>query len=75
MTWIDELDKYGENVLIDELVFHLENGREIISVAKIDDSVAGPGYMFIICEIFCFCWKQLCCILEEVLLWITEIIY
>lgn len=34
MDWIKELDKHGYNFLIDELVWHLEQGRNPNEVAK-----------------------------------------
>jgi hypothetical protein len=34
MNWIKELNKHGYNFLVDELVWHLEQGRMPITVAK-----------------------------------------
>ena len=45
MSWIEELDKHGHNILIDELVWHLEEGRKPVSVSIISDE-SGPGYEF-----------------------------
>ena len=45
MSWISELDKYGYNFLIDELVWHIEQGRIPLSVLLINDSERS-GYEF-----------------------------
>jgi len=34
MDWIEELDKNGYNILIDELVWHLEQGRTPTAIVK-----------------------------------------
>jgi len=34
MDWIKELDKHGCNFLVDELVWHLEQGRTPIAMVK-----------------------------------------
>ena len=34
MNWIEELDKHGYNFLVDELVWHLEQGRTPITMVK-----------------------------------------
>ncbi len=41
MDWIEELDKHGYNFLVDEFVWHLEQGRTPIAVVKLskDDNV------------------------------------
>lgn len=47
MNWIEELDKYGHNFLVDELVWHLEKGRKPIAVVKrTKDDVAGYEFHF-----------------------------
>ena len=50
MSWISELDKYGYNFLIDELVWHVEQGRIPLSVQLIDDS-EHSGYEFSFLEL------------------------
>ena len=37
MNWINELDKHGYNFLVDELVWHLEQGRTPIAIAKLSE--------------------------------------
>ena len=46
MNWINELDKYGYNILIDELVWHIEKGRNPLSV-KLVRSSKQSGYEFL----------------------------
>ena len=50
MSWISELDKYGYNFLIDELVWHIEQGRIPLSVLFINDSECS-GYEFSFSEL------------------------
>ena len=50
MSWISELDKYGYNFLIDELVWHIEQGRIPVSVLLIDDPERS-GYEFSFSEV------------------------
>lgn len=45
MTWISNLDKYGHNHLIDELVWHIEQGRSPVSVKLVKNSEQS-GYEF-----------------------------
>ena len=45
MNWINELDKHGYNFLVDELVWHLEQGRIPIAIAKVSGHDA-VGYEF-----------------------------
>ncbi len=35
--WLINLDKYGSNFLVDELVFHLEHGAFVASIQKVRD--------------------------------------
>ena len=44
MSWIDKLDKHGHNVLIDELVYHLDQSKSVVSVTK---STEPSGYNFV----------------------------
>lgn len=45
MSWIEELDQYGDNFLIDELAWHLEEGRVPASVSM-ERSPARTGVVF-----------------------------
>lgn len=45
MSWIEELDKYGQNFLIDELVWHLEKGRMPVSILM-ECSTGRTGIVF-----------------------------
>ena len=45
MNWIAELDKHGYNHLIDELVWHLEQGRTPLAVILVNDPERS-GYDF-----------------------------
>ncbi|WP_334078474.1 hypothetical protein [Microbulbifer sp. M83] len=45
MSWISGLDSYGYNFLIDELVWHLEKGREPVSVL-LSKGESKSGYEF-----------------------------
>ncbi|EAQ27480.1 hypothetical protein [Roseovarius sp. 217] len=45
--WISELDEYGYNFLIDELVFHLEAGRKVKAIEKLDKSNTDVGFEFV----------------------------
>ena len=49
MSWIDELDKHGYNFLIDELVWHIEQGRTPLSVS-IAQKEEQAGYEFLFSE-------------------------
>ena len=49
MSWITELDKYGHNFLIDELVWHLELGKTPTAVIFVNDSECS-GYEFTFSE-------------------------
>lgn len=44
MSWIDALDEYGYNVVVDELAWHLYEGREPIGVVK--RTAPEPGVEF-----------------------------
>ena len=47
MNWINELDKHGYNFLVDELVWHLEQGRTPIAIAKLSEhDVIGYEFRF-----------------------------
>ena len=47
MDWIEELDKHGHNFLIDELVWHIEQGRIPVEVAKCTkDNTVGYEFRF-----------------------------
>jgi len=35
MEWLEKLDKFGYNFLVDELVWHLEQGRNVVSMARV----------------------------------------
>ncbi len=48
MSWIDELDRHGYNVLLDELVWHLENGHDVVSIRRENNGPDGPGFRFIL---------------------------
>lgn len=45
MNWIEELDKHGHNFLIDELVWHIEEGRNPVSVCLISQA-SKSGFEF-----------------------------
>ena len=45
MSWISELDKYGHNFLIDELVWHIEQERMPLSV-RLVKNLEQSGYEF-----------------------------
>lgn len=45
MNWITELDKHGYNFLIDELVWHIEQGRTPLAVSFINEPERS-GYEF-----------------------------
>ena len=47
MDWINELDKYGYNFLIDELVWHLEQGKIPTDIIKREkDGLSGCEFLF-----------------------------
>ena len=50
MSWISKLDEYGHNHLIDELVWHLEQGRTPESVKLVNNSELS-GYEFSFSEL------------------------
>jgi len=43
MSWIDALDQYGHNFLIDQLVYLIEQTKPVVSVSKSQNPV---GYLF-----------------------------
>ena len=45
MSWIDELDEHGYNVIVDELVWYLREGRTPTGVAL--RSLPEPGVEFL----------------------------
>jgi hypothetical protein len=46
MNWIQELDQYGHNLLVDELVWHLDQGRMPIAVVKRSKDDVGFEFCF-----------------------------
>ncbi len=47
MNWIEELDKHGYNTLIDELVWHLEQGRTPVKIALVKrNEICGYEFNF-----------------------------
>ncbi|GAB6197555.1 hypothetical protein [Lysobacter xanthus] len=46
MDWIDRLDEEGWNVVIDELVWHLSEGRSPVVVRKVLSPLTGVEFSF-----------------------------
>lgn len=46
MSWIDRLDEHGYNVVIDELAWHLREGRQPTGVIKRSSPEVGVEYEF-----------------------------
>lgn len=46
MDWIDRLDEHGWNVIIDELAWHLREGRSPVLVKRVASPSAGVEFGF-----------------------------
>ncbi len=46
MEWIDRLDREGWNFVIDELVWHLEEGRVLTAIAVTFAPISGVEFRF-----------------------------